>query len=194
MSTFDILREKILNYFPPVSMNIINIYEEMITSYNTYVADIPLKHLIHGEVYSPEILKTLQTVRILLRSTLDKARFIYELNLLVKSWGKDGFYKKSILKQELVDLIKKIHIVYFNEEKERENMKYAEEISINYKLNNLSDELTNLKFKNNITKLPNRPRTIINKNKDNNKNKNFKKTIFINNQMNDLDLSNLKIK
>jgi len=187
MTQFDILQEKILNYFPPVIVNILNIYEETMTSYNTYFAIIPLKHLNNKDIYAPEILKTLQSLRILLRSNLSKSRFVYELNLLNSSWGKDGYYQKSILKQELVDLIKKINIVFLNEEKEKqyEIMKYAEELSLNYKLNDINNDLLNLKLNKNFTKIPNKSRSSISKNKK------LKKNIV--SKEYDLDLSNLKI-
>jgi hypothetical protein len=199
MSQFDILKEKILNYFPPVSGNILNVYEETIISYNTYFSIVPLKHLINEDVYAPEIVKTLQTLRILLRSNLDNNRFIYELNLLNSYWGKGGYYQKSIIKQDLIDLIKKINIVFINEEREKEKelMKYAEEVSINYKLNNINNDLLNLKLKNNSTKIPSRSRQIIYKNKQKSKNIILKKNVVCkecdNNSISDLDLSLLKI-
>lgn len=142
MSEFDILQQKILNYFPPVNLNISEVYEETTQSYETFMALIPLKHLINDAVYAPEIIKALQTLRILLRSNLDNNRFIYELNLLVTYWGKGGYYRKSILKQELVNLISKINIVHIHNELEKQKheeelMIYAEQVSIDYTLDNL---------------------------------------------------------
>ena len=209
MSEFDILKEKILNFFPPVNENILNIYEETTTSYNTYFSIVPLKHLINEDIYAPEILKTLQIRRILVRSNLNNNRFIYELNLLVSSWGKNGCYQKSILKQELIDLITKINSVFINEEREKERerekekeierekelMKYAEDISINHKLNDINNDLLNLKLKNNFTKVPSRSRCTIYKNKQKNKNKILKRNVQCkecnNNDNINLDLSNL---
>ena len=199
MSQFDILKEKILNYFPPVDIKIQTyehlIYEETTHSYEKYFAIIPLKHLINEDIYAPEIIKTLQTFRILLRSNLDNNRFIYELNLLVSNWGKGGYYQKNIIKQDLTDLIKKINIVFINEEAEKERekerkkerekererekelIKYAEEVSINYKLNDINNYLLNLKLKNNFTKIPGRSRCTIYKNKQKNKDKILKNNV-----------------
>ena len=159
MSEFDILQQKILNYFPPVNLNIDDVYEEILTTYNRYCSIKPLKNLVDKEIYAPEILKTLKNFRILLRSELINERFIYEVNLIVKLWGKEGFYKKSILKSELVDLISKINIVYAKEkemkmemkmekekemEKEEELMKYANETTLNYEIESLNNGLFNL--------------------------------------------------
>lgn len=192
MSEFDILKEKILNYFPPVDIHKINtydnlIYEETVQSYEKYFAIIPLKHLINEEVYAPEIIKTLQTLRILLRSNLDNNRFIYELNLLVSAWGKGGYYKKSILKQELVELITKINKLFIHNQLEKlkheeELMKYAEIISVDYNLQHEFEKVTLLpKTKKNIS-----PSIV-----KNNKQKRSKKKIPT---FNDVDLFNLTIK
>ncbi len=187
MSSFIIIKNKILSYFPPVDPNIDNIYYESVDSYNKYSSLNPLKPLNDG-VYAPEILKTLQTLRILLNSNIDNARFLYELNIFSRSWGKDGYYKKSILNERLVNLIFKMNEEYMHEmelQREREEIKmrkelqkrinfqqqqdmikYAENISVNYELDKLNDDLVNtLTLKHRAPKLPSKKLSGIHKKK-----------------------------
>lgn len=163
---FYLLKQDILTYFPPVNPMITNVYEETYTSYKNYKSFSPLKVLQNKDIYSPEILKTLQHLRILLRSNINDERFIYELNLLVDSWGNSGYYNKSILNPTLISLISKINKEYTNNkllleeklqkklEKEMEMMKEGEKLTLDYQLSKLSDDLTNFKIKTNIQKSP----------------------------------------
>ena len=186
MSHFDILKAKILNFFPPVNINISDVYEETARSYSMYSSNIPLKYLISDQVYAPEILKTLQTLRILLRSNIDNNRFIYEINLLNMSWGKGGFYSKSIIKQELIDLIIKISKVFMDEEykkqlkleQEKDMIKYANEVTMDY----ISDNLNNMFNATTISK-NNIKKKLISKRKRE-----------IKNNLDNLDFNKLKIK
>jgi len=199
MSSFFILKQKILNYFPLVHLDIPNIYEEHEYSYNKYHSFNPLKYT-HDEQYSPDIMQNLQTLRMLLRSNISNERFMYELNMLNNSWGKGGYYGHSILDKEFVNLIHKINKDYVSEleyerkimEKQLENeikkerefnlkirqqqeemIKHANKVTVDYELDQLNNEMLNFNIKYRALKLP---RGGINKNKKN-----------------ELDLSKLKI-
>jgi hypothetical protein len=142
--------EKVMIYFPPVNQNIENLYIEAENSYKLYNSTSPLKQInIKGEIYSPDILSNLRTLRILLNSNLSKERFIYELNRLVEAWGVGGVYNKNILNSSLVDLISKINLKY---EKELEFIKEAERVSTEYDLNQLEDDMKSVSIKNKPSK------------------------------------------
>ena len=105
--------QKIMNYFPPVNPNIENVLYEADTTYTAYKATSPLKAPAKGEIYSPDILINLRTLRILFNSDITNERFIYELNRLVEAWGPGGYYGKNILNTSLLDLINKMNIQNF---------------------------------------------------------------------------------
>lgn len=123
MNRFYYFKKQILNYFPPVTpkkympktmSNIPYEYDEMVFTYNKFEAINPLIELdtSKDEMYSPDIIQNLQTLRKLLNSNINNERFMYELNLLVKSYGEGGYFDKSILKKTLVSLICKLNNEY----------------------------------------------------------------------------------
>ena len=141
--------EKIMMYFPPVNHIIENVYDETNTSYINYNSLSPLKHLNNGEIYSPDILNNLKTLRILLNSGISSERIVYELNKLNSSWGLGGYYNSSILNSSLVELINKINLEY---EKELELINYSKDIVFDYELGDLQKNIKNLNIKNNLPK------------------------------------------
>lgn len=141
--------QKVMNYFPPVNPNIENVLYEADTTYTTYKATSPLKTPSKGEIYSPDILINLRTLRILLNSNITSERFIYELNRLVQVWGSGGYYGKNILSSSLLDLINKINIKY---EKQKELMQEAQQITLDFQMKQLEDDITGISFKNKSSK------------------------------------------
>lgn len=146
-------RIKILQYFPPVNLNIENLFIEAQNTYNLNNAISPLKQInIKGEIYSSDILSNLRTLRILLNSGISNERFIYELNRLVKAWGLGGIYKENILNLSLLNLISIINLKYQNH---LEFMKEAEKISTQHELLGLEDDIKSLSIKNKPSKKSN---------------------------------------
>ena len=141
--------QKVMNYFPPVNPNIENVLYEADTTYTTYKATSPLKTPSKGEIYSPDILINLRTLRILLNSNITSERFIYELNRLVQVWGSGGYYGKNILSSSLLDLINKINIKY---EKQKELMQEAQQITLDFQMKQLEDDISGISFKNKSSK------------------------------------------
>ena len=141
--------KKIMNYFPPVNPNIENVLHEANTTYTIYNATSPLKIPIKGEIYSPDILINLRTLRILLNSDITNERFIYELNRLVQAWGPGGYYGKNILNSSLLDLISKINIKY---EKQKELLQEAQQMTLDFQMKQLEDDISGISFKNKSSK------------------------------------------
>uniref|UniRef100_A0A6C0LGX8 Uncharacterized protein n=1 Tax=viral metagenome TaxID=1070528 RepID=A0A6C0LGX8_9ZZZZ len=137
--------QKIMNYFPPVNPNIENVLYEADTTYTTYKATSPLKQPVKGEMYSADILINLRTLRILLNSDITNERFIYELNRLVQSWGPGGYYGKNILNTTLLDLINKVNIKY---EKQKELMQEAQQMTLDFQMKQLEDDILGISIKN----------------------------------------------
>ena len=137
--------QKIMNYFPPVNPNIENVLFEADNTYTMYKAPSPLKLITKDEMYSPDILNNLRTLRILLNSNITTERFIYELNRLVQAWGPGGYYGKNILNSSLLDLISKINIKY---EKQKELMQEAQQITLDYQMKQLEDDILDMNIKN----------------------------------------------
>ena len=141
--------QKIMNYFPPVNPNIENVLYEADTTYTTYKAISPLKPVEKGEMYSPDILINLRTLRLLLNSNITNERFIYELNRLVQAWGPGGYYGKNILNYNLLDLINKINIKY---EKQTELIQEAQQIALDIQMKQLEDDILGISIKNKSSK------------------------------------------
>ena len=141
--------QKIMNYFPPVNPNIENVLYEAETTYTTYKATSPLKLPAKGEIYSADILINLRTLRILLNSDITNERFIHELNRLVQAWGPGGYYSKNILNSSLLDLIGKINIKY---EKQKELVQEAQQITLDFQMKQLEDDISGISFKNKSSK------------------------------------------
>ena len=137
--------KKIMNYFPPVNPNIENVLYEADTTYTTYKATSPLKPPAKDEIYSPDILINLRTLRMLLNSDITNERFIYELNRLVQAWGPGGYYDKNILDSTLLDLINKINIKY---EKQQNLIQEAQEIGLDFQMKDLEDDISGISLKN----------------------------------------------
>lgn len=121
MNRFYNLKEQVLKYFPPVTsqkdmpITISNIpyeYDEIVFTYNIFEeATYPLD-TSNIQMYPLDVIQNLQTLRKILNSNINNERFIYELNLLVKSYGEGGYLKKSILNKTLVSLICKLNNEY----------------------------------------------------------------------------------
>ena len=141
--------QKIMNYFPPVNPNIENVLYEADTTYTIYRATSPLKQPEKGEIYSADILINLRTLRILLNSDITNERFIYELNRLVQAWGPEGYYGKNILNSSLLDLISKINNKY---DKQKELMQEAEQMTLDFQMKQLEDDISGISFKNKSSK------------------------------------------
>ena len=141
--------QKIMNYFPPVNPNIENVLYEADTTYTAYKAISPLKRPAKGEIYSSEILINLRSLRILLNSDITNERFMYELNRLVQSWGPGGYYGKNILNSSLLDLINKINIKY---EKYKELLQEAQQMTLDFQIKQLEDDMSDISFKNKSSK------------------------------------------
>ena len=141
--------QKIMNYFPPVNPNIENVLYEADTTYTTYKATSPLKQPEKDEIYSAHILINLRTLRILLNSDITNERFIYELNRLVQAWGPEGYYGKNILNSSLLDLISKINNKY---DKQKELMQEAEQMTLDFQMKQLEDDISGISFKNKSSK------------------------------------------
>lgn len=141
--------QKIMVYFPPVNPNIENVFYEADTTYTAYKAKSPLKSPTKEEIYSPDILINLRTLRILLNSDITNERFIYELNRLVQAWGPGGYYDKNILNSSLLDLINKINIKY---EKQKELMQEAQQITLDFQMKQLEDDISGISIKNKSSK------------------------------------------
>ena len=141
--------QKIMNYFPPVNPNIENVLYEADTTYTAYKATSPLKEPAKGEIYSPDILINLRTLRILLNSDITDERFIYELNRLVQAWGHSGHYDKNILNSSLLDLIHKINIKY---EKQKELLQEAQQMTLDFQMKQLEDNISDVSIKNKSSK------------------------------------------
>lgn len=142
--------QKIMNYFPPVNPNIENVLYEADTTYTTYNKAIsPLKPPEKGEIYSSEILINLRILRILLNSDITNERFMYELNKLVQAWGPGGYYGKNILNFSLLDLINKINI---KSEKQKELLQEAQQMTLDFQMKQLEDDISGISFKNKSSK------------------------------------------
>ena len=137
--------QKIMKYFPPVNPNIENVLYEADTTYTTYKATSPLKPPEKDEMYSPDILINLRTLRILLNSDITNERFVYELNRLVQAWGPGGYYDKNILNPNLLDLINKINNKY---EKQKELMQEAQQMTLDFQMKQLENDISDISFKN----------------------------------------------
>lgn len=141
--------QKIMNYFPPVNPNIENVLYEADTTYTNYKATSPLKPPEKDEIYSPDILINLRTLRILLNSDITNERFVYELNRLVQAWGPGGYYDKNILNRNLLDLISKINIKY---EKQKELLQEGQQMTLDFQMKQLEDDISGISFKNKSSK------------------------------------------
>ena len=170
---------KIIKFFPPVNNGILNTIEETVSSY-TDKYNFPLKKLLEGLMYSPEVYYKLRMLREVLNSNIEPERFIYELNKLVSAWGPGGVYNENILNSALLDAI---NIINIKEMKTLEFMEESKPIVYKKQLDDLENELGNISinFKNKDRKKPSRKREdddfgfnrlSINKGKDKEKNNN----------------------
>jgi hypothetical protein len=137
--------QKIMKFFPPVNPNIENVLYEAENTYTSYNAISPLKPLINGELYSPQILDNLRTLRILLNSNISEERFIFELNKLIQAWGPGGYYNKNILNISLLELVDKINIKY---QKQQDLIKEGQNVTLDYQIKQLEDSIADISIKN----------------------------------------------
>ena len=136
--------KNIMQYFPPVNYNINNLYQEAQYSYQLYNAKSPLKNPEPNQMYSPQILNDLKTLRILLNSNLSFERFVYEINKLVNAWGPISLNGRNILNNKFLELINKINE---KEMKKKYLMEEAQEMAMEHNIKNLMNELSDISFK-----------------------------------------------
>ena len=119
--------DDIMLFFPPVLMQIDNVYDEARASYvGPY--KFPFK------IYNVDILTNLRVLRILLNYSIDENRLLNELDRLVYAYA-------AILKPELYNNIQRVKADYIKRE---ERMKLATDLSIEHNISEIENELSNV--------------------------------------------------
>lgn len=139
----------LMQFFPPVDINIENPYVEANSSYSYYNAISPLKQTEKDLSYSIQIMNDLRLLRLLLNSNLTPDRFFYEINKMYDAWGPEGPYSRNILNTYFINIYNKIKL---KELKLQELIKEGSSVALDYELGELEKQLSDvslIKYKHN---------------------------------------------
>ena len=134
--------KEILRYFPPVNNLIQNPYQEAEYSYKFFNSLSPLKNPEPNQYYSIQILNDLQTLRQILNSAINEERFLFEIEKLINAWGpySNG---RDILNRKFLNIA---NVFIEKENKKKELIEEAQNITTDYRLNQLEKELSSISF------------------------------------------------
>ena len=133
-------QKDVLTFFPPVNELITNPYQEAEYSYSYFNSISPLKNPQANQHYSIEILYDLQTLRKILNSDISQERFLFEIEKLINAWS---YYGRNILNNNFLTVAYKFINI---ENKNKELIKEAENVTSDYRLNEMEKELSKISF------------------------------------------------